>query len=270
MRLMLVLVLVRVILNGAEALVWRKNYAHTGLYSWSLRRLRHYWMMQGAPGYTLNVVLRYPGYMHLVVLQTISAVVLLVPGSMPSAPALLPIILAVEFLSLVRSGGYGMEGSDQLHLILLCNLTIYYATADPLARRAVVWFIALQLMLAYFTAGVAKLRTRQWRKGTAINSVLSTESYGSRLLAEWLGKMPAAGKFMCWGVIVFECAFPFAILASPQIALAALLCGAVFHLTIAASMGLNGFFWTFISAYPAIYFFSLDFRSLIYSHAFLR
>jgi hypothetical protein len=185
---------------------------------------------------------------------------------LPVAPLLL-FILAVELFSPVRNGGYGMEGSDQMHLILLFAINIYFDVSDPFARTAVVWFIALQSMLAYFTSGIVKLKTRHWKAGNAIRLVLSTDNYGCRKMAQWLNRMPKLSRWMCWGVIAFECLFPLVVLAGPRTTLPLLVCGAGFHLMIAGTMGLNGFFWSFVATYPAIYKFSSDFQQLLHSSA---
>jgi uncharacterized membrane protein YphA (DoxX/SURF4 family) len=267
MQLTLVLVLVRVILNGAEALVRRREYATRGLFAWQLKRARHVWLAHGALANVFEVGFRHPRYLYLVALQTVCAVTLLLPMAQPATSLLLLFILAVELFSALRNGGYGMEGSDQMHLILLCSLNIYFAVSDPFARTAVMWFIALQSMLAYLTSGIVKLKTRPWRAGTAIRLVLSTDNYGCRRLSQLLNRMPEVSKWMCWGVVAFECLFPLVVLAGPKATLLLLVCGACFHLMIAATMGLNGFFWSFVATYPAIYKFSSDFQHLLHSSA---
>ena len=264
MELTLLLVLVRVILNGAEALARSKEYATAGLSAWPLKRARYPWLAHGMLANVLDTGLRNPRYLYLVALQTFCAVALLLPMMRPAASLLLLFILAVELLSPLRNGGYGMEGSDQMHLILLCALNVYFAVSDPFARTAVVWFIALQSMLAYFTSGIVKLKTRSWKAGAAIRLVLGTDNYGSRWLAQFLNRIPEVSKLMCWGVVAFECLFPIVVLAGPKATLPLLICGACFHLMIAGTMGLNGFFWSFVATYPAIYKFSCDFQRLLH------
>lgn len=266
MHLTLVLVLIRVILNCAETLFCSREYAPAGLFAWPARQLRYRWTAAGPLSGVLNAGLQHPRYLFLVMLQLGCALALLLPMTQALAMPLLVVVVAVELLSPIRNGAFGMEGSDQMLLVLLVAVTLSQATADPLARAAVVWFIALQALLAYFTSGVVKLQTRPWREGTAIRLVLNTQSYGSPILAGWLEKAPGLSKLMCWGVILFECGFPLIILAGPQTTLALLLCGAFFHLMIAATMGLNGFFWSFVATYPAIFRLSQDVQHLIYLH----
>jgi uncharacterized membrane protein YphA (DoxX/SURF4 family) len=267
MELTLLLVLIRVILNGTEALARSREYATAGLFSWPLKRARYSWLAHGMLADVIDAGLRHPRYLYLVTMQMLCAAALLLPVARPAAAPLLLFILAVELFSPIRNGGYGMEGSDQMHLILLFAINIYFAVSDPFARTAVVWFIALQSMLAYFTSGVVKLRTRPWKAGDAIRLVLSTENYGCRRMAQWLNHLPNLSKWMCWGVVAFECLFPLVVLAGPRVTLPLLICGAGFHLMIAGTMGLNGFFWSFVATYPAIYKFSSDFQQLLHSSA---
>lgn len=263
MHLTLVLVLVRVILNGAEALANRNDYAALGVVPGPMRPKTRQWLSNSARSRALNARPQQTAQLLAIVLQLICALVLLLPSARFMTAPLLALLLAFEFL--IPAGNLGGEGSDQMHFIVLCAITIFYCTTDSLARSAVVWFVALQSMLAYFTSGAVKLKTLPWKQGKAISLVLSTDSYGNRRLYKLLERAPRISKFICWGTILFECGFPFAVLAGPKSALFVLSCGVFFHFTIAAVMGLNGFFWTFIATYPAIFEFSRDLQQLIHT-----
>ena len=56
---------------------------------------------------------------------------------------------------------------------------------------------------------------------------------------------------MSWAVILFELVFPLTLL-SRQTLVAGLVVAATFHLANACLFGLNRFFWTWLSVYPAI------------------
>jgi len=57
-----------------------------------------------------------------------------------------------------------------------------------------------------------------------------------------------------WAVILFELSFPLALMTQPTL-IAALLIAALFHLSNACLLGLNRFFWVWISAYPVLIWF---------------
>jgi hypothetical protein len=258
MTVTLLISLARVILNALETLSIRSEFSDGGSFSWNVRRLRYPWTAASFAAGTLDLLLSYPSYIWLNILQL--GCVLTVLAAMfvwPSAVLpLLSIILGIELLSSLRNGAYGTEGSDLMQLIVFTSITLYYAVSDPLAKTAVIWFLALQAMLAYWTSGVVKLQSKPWRAGIAIPSVLSTKNYGAPMLYRFLIKNPRLTKVMSWGVILFEFSFPLVVLFGSKATLVLLLSGIFFHLMIAATMGLNGFVWGFIATYPSIYWFS--------------
>lgn len=66
---------------------------------------------------------------------------------------------------------------------------------------------------------------------------------------------PRLARFSSWGVLAFECSFPIALLdIRAGIALLALASG--FHLANALILGLNRFFWAWVSAFPALLYWS--------------
>lgn len=268
MILTLILALVRVVVNASETLAIGSEFQDSGVYSWAFRRARYRWTASSLFAKPLDLALRAPAYLWLSALQVGCALTLL-PMIFIRQSAVLPllaIVLAIELLSSLRNGAYGAEGSDLMELIVLTALTVYNLTSDPVARMAVLWFIALQAMLAYCTSGVVKLQSRHWRSGAAIRSILSTQNYGARTLNDILRKAPGLARFVCWGVILFECTFPLIVFFGPTPTLVLLGCGAFFHLTIAASMGLNAFVWSFVSTYPAIYGLSHHFQVILHAN----
>ena len=62
---------------------------------------------------------------------------------------------------------------------------------------------------------------------------------------------PRLLRAMSWGVMGFELAFPLTLLWTPAL-VAGLVVAGTFHLANACLFGLNRFFWTWLSAYPAI------------------
>lgn len=77
----------------------------------------------------------------------------------------------------------GEDGGDQM-LSIMCAT---FALCLPLgfgsgALETGLLFMGAQAILAYRTAGMAKLVSAQWRSGTAIRGILSTRTYGMRSL----------------------------------------------------------------------------------------
>ena len=150
--------------------------------------------------------------------------------------------VAATTLALSARLVYGLDGSDQMQLVVWGGLAAT-ATAGDLALK----FVALQLVLAYMVAGIAKCAGASWRSGQALAAILSTASYGSPRLSCVVAARPL-GLVACWSVIVFEVAMP-PLAATTYVGLCLLVVVAVsFHVGTAVTMGLNSFVWAFTAA----------------------
>lgn len=267
MKFTLTLVLIRMIVNLCEMFANHREFQNNGTFGWTSRRIQYPWSArQGRVVWLLNQSCQYPTYLCLIALELAVALLQLTLLWWSGSVWPLWLILPIELLSTIRNTAYGIDGSDRMHLIVLLAVTLYYAFPHRIAGVAVVWFIALQSMLAYFTSGMVKLISPVWRKGRAIPSILSTDAYGSTLFSRLFKRLPIAPKILCWTTIIFECSFPFIVLTGPRAALVLLACALSFHLMIAATMGLNGFVWTFAATYPGIIYFSQEFYHIVHSH----
>jgi hypothetical protein len=163
------------------------------------------------------------------------------------------LIVFVVLISQMLRMPYGLEGSDQMQIVVFGSLTLLNLNPnDETIKAAIVLFISAQACLAYLTAGLAKVVSSQWRSGQAMKGIMATRIYGSIRLHRLFGLWPPGGWIICWLVITFEVTFPVAIVCGPKSALGYLFVGTAFHLAIAVTMGLNCFFWSFISTYPAL------------------
>ena len=153
---------------------------------------------------------------------------------------------------------YGEDGADQMNLIVSVTLLL---TLGPLqSERAVqigLFFIAAQVVLAYVSAGVAKVVSPVWRSGSAVGLVVDSASYGSKQAGALLKRWPTFGRLVTWTVIVFEVSFLAAVLLPWPWIVLPLAVGVTFHGSIALIMGLNNFFPAFLSTYPALLYASL-------------
>jgi hypothetical protein len=138
-------------------------------------------------------------------------------------------------------------GSDTMTMQIL--LAAFVASLFPHSARmqyAAAAYVAIQLVLSYFVAGVAKLKQHEWRKG--------------RALPQFLGRTGSPWLVRSWLVMLFECLFPVCLL-SPTLTLAFLAFGSLFHLANFYYFGLNRFIFVWLAAYPALLLTSLEFRA---------
>jgi hypothetical protein len=148
--------------------------------------------------------------------------------------------------------GIGGEGSDQMTTVVLTGLLVANLSSNTAMAYLGLGFIAIQ-SLSYLVSGMAKALSPAWRKGGACAGVFNTRSYGNKALAGFLLSHPGLERSLCYATIVVEVLLGAAVVqSSPQVLAALLSVGVLFHLGVAAVMGLNTFLWSFLATYPAI------------------
>ena len=166
-------------------------------------------------------------------------------------PWTLVAMAAVSLLILVRFQGPYNGGSDRMGLLALWCLVAAQLMPTQPSREIAFGYLGLQLTLSYAVAGGVKLINPDWRSGRALADVFRFSAYPvSEDLRRWADR-PRAMRALSWAVIGLELAFPFS-LATQSTLIVALALAALFHLANACLFGLNRFFWTWVSVYPAI------------------
>ncbi|HWZ95156.1 MAG TPA: hypothetical protein VNW30_08185 [Opitutaceae bacterium] len=142
-------------------------------------------------------------------------------------------------------------------LFLVCLVAVM-AGASPGAslrlKSAALGFVAVHVALAYAVAGTDKVRSPAWRNGSRLLQVIRDGSYRLPGLAAHLENRPGLARALAWSVVALECLFPVAVFLPNPVFVFFLAGGICFHATIAILMGLHGFLWAFLAAYPAVWF----------------
>lgn len=259
LRVTHILISIGVAILALETLVERRLFSSSGLYAWNILSTDIPWVRSRVVSAVLNALLQVPGFLVLVALQLVAALVLL-SGRFPEwALAAITVMLAVHLLFLFRNQ-YGLDGSDQMMLLVLAALFIYHLHPTSGMLTIVFGFLVGQLFLSYLTSGIAKAISPVWRSGEAIVGILSTDSYGSRLISGFLHRHRWAALAVCWGVLGYESCGPLLAVITPNAALGFIVIGATMHIAIGVCMGLNVFFWSFTATYPALYYVSQRFH----------
>ena len=206
LRLTMLLVVGRSVLNALEMLSDTRAYSYAGLFSWEARRHGRSWTQYGPLASPFNVLLGGRAPQVLALLQLLLALVLIVTPS-PLLTVLWSLFI-LEVLSDFRNAAFGRDGSDRMHLVVFTALVIITSLSDPQARQIGVSFIAAQAMLAYFTSGAIKLLSPGWRDGRALPTVLSSENYGVPWMGNYLAPRKHLSRLLGWTVILFEFGFP--------------------------------------------------------------
>ena len=164
------------------------------------------------------------------------------------------VLVAMVGLALVilrRFQGPYNGGSDKMGLLALCCLTMAHWAPNEQWREYAFAYLGGQLTLSYFISGWVKVVNPKWRSGQALQDVFRFSAYPvSEHLRHW-AQRPNLLRAMSWGVMGFELLLPLCLLWLPAL-IVMLVVAATFHLANACLFGLNRFFWTWLSIYPAI------------------
>lgn len=183
--------------------------------------------------------------------QGILAAVLLL--GFASGPAIWG-LWALCLWQLYRFQGAYNGGADKLAMLTLTCLALAHAAPTPFWSEMALAYLAVQLVMSYFISGWVKLANPDWRSGAALRDVFAFSAYpvsgNMRAISERSDLTFAAS----WIVITFEIMFPLS-LAHPMLLAGALIVATGFHLANAIALGLNRFFWIWLSAYPALIWF---------------
>lgn len=174
-----------------------------------------------------------------------------VPWLTHPAPAWL---LAAACLALsIRFRGAYNGGSDAMLLVVALALALARTAPGTALGRAGLAWAAVQVVLSYFVAGVAKLGDRRWLDGRAMPFLVRLPHYHVPAWAQALLSWRPAALGAAWAMLGFELVAP-AALVDRRLALGVIGFGAAFHLANALVFGLNRFLWTWLAAYPALLF----------------
>lgn len=142
-------------------------------------------------------------------------------------------------------------GSDLLGYLILVCLCLAHAAPDPRWREYALAYLALQPILSYFKSGWSKAIHRDWWSGQALRDVFDFSAYPVSQAVRARFRDSALLAPMSWAVILFELAFPLALLHRDAL-VAALALAAAFHLANFLLFGFNRFVWIWVASYPAI------------------
>lgn len=160
-------------------------------------------------------------------------------------------LAGLSLLILQRFQGPYNGGSDRMGLLALWCLTLSRLAPTPALAELFFGYLGLQLMLSYVISGGVKIVNPDWRSGQALADVFRFSAYPvSEDLRRWADR-PRVLLAMSWAVMLFELAFPLTLLSRESL-IVGLVIAATFHLANACLFGLNRFFWTWLSVYPAI------------------
>ncbi|MBB3222287.1 hypothetical protein [Pseudoduganella umbonata] len=257
MGLVVLIAVAGICISAAEELHRRDVFSETGLLSWSVLRYAGgsgvpRWFSWLTNRFFSSVDFHYILSVKLIAAGLLGCSLALGPAS-PVPTAILCGTVLFTLLILKARTSYGMDGSDHMNIVIFLAATLFYASpADSFARNACLFYVGLQSVSSYLVSGLAKLSGPEWRRGTALAGVFSTQIYGRKFAGHLFRAYPGAGMAVSWSVIAFQCLFVLVLGADQQVMSLLLFLGAAFHVANAFLMGLNSFVFSFVATYPAV------------------
>lgn len=194
-----------------------------------------------------------PGVNQRSFLQLLWLQLALSMGSMLIGASPLLLGMFVTYWLLIRRLGAPFNGgSDALTSLSLLMLGI--AALDPwqsVIMKGALLYLGVQTVFSYFVAGLAKLKERGWRRGTALVHFANLAKYGVPPRAHALLAKPNVALAASWAILLFECSFPYALYGT-WICVVYLSLGAAFHVANAVLFGLNRFLFSWLALYPVL------------------
>lgn len=246
-------------LQALEVLALRREFAPGGLYSWDVFRTFHRTTLRWPIHYVSDYVFAHQSYLAMVCVQLVASVLAAVQPMSAATKWSLGVVLTIKLLSHFRNP-LAINGADRMTVIVLAGCASYHFISDAWAKQACLWFVGLQTILAYSSAGVFKWKSPAWRDGAVMANLLRTHTFGAAMAHEGLQRAPGIARAACWGTIVFEAFLPALVFVSPTACLLFLAVGALFHIGVAFTMGLNDFLWAFVATYPIVFRCSVQFE----------
>jgi len=256
-------VLVGISISTIELLYNWRNFQDNRLYSWKVISTRGYFSENNIFHKLAHFLLKYPNFIGVIIFRVLVLVLLVVPGIWGFSQA--PLFLALVLTSLLINyrSPFGQDGSDQMSTIVVIVLFLYHINPEnSIVAQAGIWFIALQSILSYFTAGFFKAKGDKWTKNpNAVYLIFNTSTYGSKPIAGYLQNRQSAITFLTWSTVAVEVLFPLVLITGYPGMLVFLGWGLAFHLMNALVMGLNSFLWAFLATYGAIIYCCMQFST---------
>jgi hypothetical protein len=235
-----------------------KAYGSGGLFDWQMQQ--YVYPIKGLDAPVFEVLLGRAGFilLHLARVGLMVTVVALDEARPLAASYLAPLVMTVLFGlngALYLRSFLTVTAADQLNSILLFCLTACRWFPSARFETLSLCAMAAQVLFCYLSNGLIKALEPGWRDGTSLRSILQTEDYSRKVLAGVAEKIDLRlFRLLSYVVIVWEIGAvttPFLPRVEVWVYLSM---GVLFHLVVALVMGLNTFFWTFLSTYPAILF----------------
>jgi hypothetical protein len=239
-------------LNTAE--LWQPSPRFSAFFDWRIVGVTYQATLRSSFARSLITIAAHPKAMQISIFaQVVSAwlFVLFAWTGLYLAQFLSAAVVSLGLCHLHFRLVVGLDGSDQMQVILWTVLGLVSAGEASLVTTTALGFLVAQVVLSYLISGIAKLVSPIWREGDAVRAIVSTREYGTRWIQQILRVLPAS-RLLCWLVILFEVGGPILLFTGMFNAYVFVAAGLGFHAANWAVMGLRSFVFAFVGTYPLI------------------
>ena len=136
-------------------------------------------------------------------------------------------------------------------LLILCCLNFIYLCPNHVFQEMAFIYLALQVIMSYFIAGLVKIINPDWRSGQALKDIFHFSAYPMSEAMRSLKDKANLLLVSSWFIIAVELLFPCIFIN--QIFLCVFLVIAFsFHVANTVIFGFNRFLWIWLAAYPSL------------------
>lgn len=242
------------IISSLEELVGFSVYKNSGLLSWKISKHQSPTFLTGKFAKITNFILSEWQFRALIFLRFILSVALLLSAFFKFYSFILVFTIFLLLMLTQIRNPFGLDGAYQMNLVVLFALSI--ATLSGIYSQissVCLCFIAGELILSYFIAGLTKMISPIWRKSHALPAIFSTKTYGHAGVFQLVMNNEIICAVLSWPVFIFEMLFILSLFSGPLCVFFCII-GFSFHFFNAIFMGLNTFFFAFLSTYPALFY----------------
>lgn len=249
----LLLMYVSILVSSLEYLKSKSIFAEKGILEWNMLCLRENIFTRKK--YFKFFTLIYGKYAKLffigMLLLSLCSILALLYSKL-NLLFVLNIALTILIIAYNYRSRYALDGADQFSTISLTALSFCFLLEPKNFESYFLFFVGFQLSLSYFIAGIYKLTSLHWLSGKALTFIFAGNVYGNKYILKVLKGYPKIGTILSTIVIIWEVSFPVCFFLNNSSFIAYLMVGIFFHLFNAIFMGLNCFFISFVSGYPAL------------------
>jgi len=206
---------------------------------WSLDNLRAE-LSSALPTFLIDPLFSLKGFRIILSLQIILSLCLY----FFSSPWIVLGLLLTHLLICIRFRGTFNGGSDMMTMVVLTGLLV--------GGKAGLIYISIHTLYSYFKAGLVKVKQADWRQGRALPAFFQRSLFKD--VQNLAGKIPYP-KTLGYFVIIFELSI-LLILLKPELTVLYFTAALLFHFINYLTFGLNRFFWIWLAAWPAVFYFT--------------